>query len=231
MTMSSTEFIISGVNAVAAAVSAWFAFKTVKLSKEVQNEQQKIRDTERNEQQKVRQLERADRWYEQQIAGPAQEYLAVLSTEWYATLQQGLAGLDALIARKAGRVETAAFSRNLTFSLRETWRRASFKLVVRAELDNLPLSRDLEKARDALDSEVARILNERSAPTPPGRSTTSLGLLVKNHSVSVLESIAKYAPQWEDEGGAPADADAPIRRLGPATAAARRWKSDRAGPY
>jgi hypothetical protein len=223
--MSLTEFILfatSVINAVAAAVSAWFAFKTVRLSKQTQNEQQKIREIEWSEQQKNRQLERADRGYEQQIAGPAQEYLAVLSTEWYGMLQQGLIGLDALIARKASKVETAAFSRDLTFSLRETWRRASFKLVIRAELNNRSLSRELEKARDALDEAVAKILNEHSARAWPGRSNVSLGLLVKNHSVLVLECIAKYAPQGEDGSRSPTDVDVATRRLGPGTAAAQR---------
>jgi hypothetical protein len=236
-------FVASVINALAAAGSALFAYKTVRVSERTLNEQHRIREIERNEQERIREIERneqerirqaerneqqrmgrferEDRRYEQQISGPMQEYLAMLSSEWYGMLQQGLIELDTLIARRANQVETAAFVRQLTFSLRETWRRASFKLVIMAEANHRSLSRELEKARDELDDAVARILNEHTARALPGRPNVqhSLRLAIEKHSVFVLGRIAEHAPRLEEPRAASGDF---TRGLGTGTAPARR---------
>ena len=206
-------FIATIINALAAAGSAWFAYMTVRTSERTLDEQQRIRE-----------FERADRGYEQQIAAPVREYLGVLSTEWYGMLQQGLAELDALIARQAGKNELAAFVRKLTFSLRETWRRASFNLMIGADAWNRALTRELEDARDDLDDAVARILNEHVARSLPGRPSIqhSLALAVRNHSVSVLECIARHGPQRDEAAGSPHPSGGAARVRDPGASPARR---------
>jgi hypothetical protein len=206
-------FFAAVINALAAAGSAWFAFKTVRTTERTLDEQQRIRE-----------FERYDRRYEQQIAAPVREYLAALSTEWYGMLQQGLTELDALIARQASKAEQAVFVRRLTFSLRETWRRASFNLLIGAEAWNRPLSRELENARDELDDTVARILNEQVARSVPGRPSVqhSVVLAIRNHSVSVLDCVAKHAPRLEDASGPLASAGDSTRLVHAGAAPTRR---------
>lgn len=178
--------IASIISALAAAASVWFAYKTVITSERTLDEQQRIRAFERSEQQ-----------YDQQITLPVREYLTALSTTWYDVFQDGLTKLDALIANKASNTEQAAFVQGLTFSLRETWRRASFNLMVGAESWDRSLLWELDRARDTLEEKVSEILNARMSKSLLGRNTVqrSLAVTIRGHSVSVLECIAKHAPK------------------------------------
>jgi hypothetical protein len=188
--LSVTEIILliaTAINALAAAGSAWFAFKTVRISERMLDDQQKIREFERKE-----------RKYEQLIVAPMRAYLSTLSTEWYEMLQDGLSELDKLVVKEVSRVELAAHLRRLTFSLRETWRYASFDLLSGADAWNRALSRELESARDELDADVARILNEHVARLLPGRPIQhSLALAIRKHAMTVLDAAAKYIPDGE----------------------------------
>lgn len=179
-------FVATVLNAAAASFSAWYAFKTVKTGERTLEEQHKVRDRERLEKR-----------YEQQIEVPMREYLNVLSTEWYVMLQNGLQELDAHVARRASPAETAAFVGNLTFSLRETWRRASFNLLIGSEKWNRSLVRELEEARDELEEKVSEILNAQSAPRRRFLRH-SLGNIVYKHSLSVMDRIDKYGPEAQD---------------------------------
>jgi hypothetical protein len=207
-------FVATVLNAAAASFSAWYAFKTVKTGERTLEEQRKVRESERLEKR-----------YEQQIEAPLREYLNVLSTEWYVMLQSGLQELDAHVARRASPAETAAFVNNLTFSLRETWRRASFGLLIGSEKWNRSLVRELGKARDELDEKVSEVLNAQSAPRRRVLRH-SLGNIVYKHSLSVLDRVAKYGPESQPVSPQLAPTKGSVHLLGPGGAPTRGQTDD-----